>query len=208
MILKLNEQKDNLKLIQIDNDLYLIDVKAKIKENGSYAIYDNGMNIPFIVKSVITSSDIIYREPHETSDDYGSEEGGITPLKHYISKIIASTNKRLDGCLLIQSKEDEVELPYQFGENLTQHQKGRIVGYKEGYKANKVYSEEQIREAIEMAINYGRKLQSENLEFEGDIRDIDILYERGKESIVQSFSQPQVEITFENNIIKSVKQIQ
>lgn len=66
-------------------------VDEKIKE-GDYAIYDNGMNIPFIVIAVSNKHGLVYRKPSETWKDYGHESGGITPLESNVKKIIATTD--------------------------------------------------------------------------------------------------------------------
>lgn len=153
--IKLNEGNDGLKLIQIEGELYLIDVKA---EKGRW------------------------------SAGYCCGEITIRPASLCVScsKIIAST-KPLDGCLLIQSKEDEVgRIIYDIDF------RGDVNSFKAGYKANKGYSEEQMREAIKFGVDNSE------------------LIKRGCKNIeefIQSLSLPRVEITFEGTEIKEVKQI-
>lgn len=216
--IKLNKTKENLKLIQIDNELYLIDVKAEIKE-GDYILMEeysldsyqtkavSHIKLPRIDKcKMIVGSNIWV---NIDAKEYESESGANTTC----FKVLAST-KPLSGCLLIQSKEDEVErLANSYANNAKvascDYECSTIEdAFKAGYKANKgMFNEAQVIKAIDMA-----RIPSGSVNF------------CRNDEIIQSLKQPQVKITFEwdcdrngigckncdhtgKYIIKSVKQI-
>ena len=113
-----------MKLIKIEQYLLWVDENENTLDVNDWTI-DVGYSIkPFRLSGL----------PHE---DYAK----------VIAHLPLNNSPYLDGVLVLPAVEEEIKLPYQFGEKLTSHQKGRMVGYKEGYKAasqNKWTDEDMI----------------------------------------------------------------
>jgi hypothetical protein len=104
----------------------------------------------------------------------------------------------LEGLPLLPPLEDDVEklameswISDKYNEELFENGKGAYcAGFWEGFKAaTKVYSEEDLRKAIDMARNDKRKVI--------DTKGLEYLFSLQEDKIIQSLQQPKMPVAFE-----------
>src|SRR5690606_32927941 len=79
-----------MKLIQTKDYLLLIDEEAEIKEGGKLSFYKNNHGSEILCISYLSKTGVVFHKLDvDPVEEYGSIEGGLTPLKENISKIIA-----------------------------------------------------------------------------------------------------------------------
>lgn len=185
--LKLGEEKNGLKLIQVNDGFVVVDLKSQIVKNDWYMF------------NLSKLGEYGYEKFHS---DYRKFN------KYQCAKIIFTTpNLSLEGVPVIENNEfftfSKQQLRFLFDTSLhakigklNQNEEfERVLVFLNKQVQQNLFTEEQVREAIQFGVDnchYG--LQHETLNKENQIN-----------SFIQSLRQPKVEITFEEDkIIKCV----
>lgn len=182
MTLKLNEEQQGLKLIQV-NDGFVVVEKNDVEVNDFFL--DRGYhNILKCTTASVGSFDrIIFATPNLNLE-------GVLEIEENIPNI--------DNELSHQEwiKEGKKGYPYYDWNLLLKTCRTFFsLGYKQA-KQN-LFTEEQVREAFQKGREYEYSLYYDQTYGYGDKRTIK---ESNVDDFIQSLKQPKVEITFENNV--------
>jgi len=179
MVLTENIEQDNLKLIRLDNNQFVIvDLKAEIKEND-VVIYDFGMGV-------------CIENPVDVDNLHSNTRSKI---------IFATPGLNLEGINIIEEKNNEVLIPFPSNElNLRDGKeiKTWMCGWEDGYKEAQaqLYTKEQVEEAIKLAQTVDYEVDAYTI-----LRDFKM---RSNENIFNKLKQVKVEVNLTDNTAKFI----
>ena len=180
-ILKLNEEVNGLKLIQVNEGFVVVDIES-IAVNEDYC-YDTLRNHIWRKSQKFTCNGSIYKKIIFAKPNLNLE--GVPEIEEFLPKGTGA---------IFLAKELLKKEGYQENSDTLNYLNIAIESIEQAQQNS--FSEEQIREAINFAWYNGAK---ESYEGKTMIFDID------QDKIIQSLKQPKVEITFENGVpVKAV----
>jgi hypothetical protein len=178
-------------IIKTENYLLVVD-DSKIKQNDFFYGVADGSIKPFIEIADETTVEIVTWQLNVV---------GKSPNKKIAAHLPLNNSSVLEGVPLLPPLENDVErlameswISDKYNEELFENGKGAYcAGFWEGFKAaTKVYSEEDLRKAIDMA--------RETLEYDENRGWYNT---KSEDKIIQSLQQPKMPVAFECEIFEA-----